>query len=323
MLRKQDVSQFGRGLLMGSADVVPGVSGGTVALVLGIYARLVTAISRFDTRALGLIRQGRFADAAAHVDLRFLVALGAGIATAILTLSSVVQYLLHHQRQHTYAAFFGLILGSTLLVARLVPRWNTAAVALLIAGACGAFWFVGLAPLRQPPQFHPGYLFLCGFFAICAMILPGVSGAFLLVIFGAYSQALELLRRFKTFAFDGNDVACLVAFVAGMAGGLLAFTKVLRWLLGRYESATLAALAGFMIGSLRKLWPYQTDLTPGVEKLDAKTFAAHWPNWSAGSTWISLAVLLAAVGLVVLLEVVAAGITARRHERERAAGRVA
>src|SRR5690606_13847907 len=197
VLNREDVLHFARGLLMGSADIVPGVSGGTVALVVGIYNRLVTAISRFDLTAVDLVRRGCIAEAARRIDLRFLIALGLGIATAIMSMASLITYLLLEHRQHTYAAFFGMILGSALLVARIVPRWTATALAALVLGTIGAFVFVGLPQLQNPPQFSPAYLFFSGFVAICAMILPGVSGSFLLLILGAYTQALALLHALK------------------------------------------------------------------------------------------------------------------------------
>lgn len=309
VLIRDAAAHFVRGLLMGSADIVPGVSGGTVALIVGIYNRLVTAISHFDLVTISLVRRGKIGDAFARVDLRFLIALGAGIATAILVLSSLIKMLLVDHRQHTYAAFFGMILGSSLLVARLVPRWNATRIVALLAAAIAAFVFVGMPQLRNPPQFSPVYLFFCGFFAICAMILPGVSGSFLLLILGAYAQVLELLHRLKGMLkgemISTNDFFCLATFCIGMASGLIGFSKILRWLLARHEAVTLAALTGFMLGSLRRLWPYQFDLTPDAA-FDRKSFRALWPDFADGSTWISLLLLVGGFALVMSLEAIAA-----------------
>jgi putative membrane protein len=309
VLIREDAVHFVHGLLMGSADVIPGVSGGTVALIVGIYNRLVTAISHFDLVALDLVRRGKIGEAVAHIDLRFLIALGLGIATAILSLSSLIMMLLVEHRQHTYAAFFGMILGSSLLVARLVPRWNATRIVALLAAAIAAFVFVGLPQLQNPPQFSPVYLFFCGFFAICAMILPGVSGSFLLLILGAYTQALELLHRLKGMLqgemISANDFFCLATFCLGMASGLIGFCRILRWLLARHESVTLAALTGFMLGSLRRLWPYQLDLTPAAA-FDNKEFRALWPDFADNSTWMSLLLVVGGFVLVISLEAVAA-----------------
>lgn len=309
VLNRQDAAHFFRGLLMGSADIVPGISGGTVALVTGIYGRLVTALSHFDLTAVQLVSQRRFLDAAARIDLRFLIVLGTGIATAILSLSSIITYLLLEQRQHTFAAFFGMILGSTLLVAKLVPRWTLFRILSLVAGTIAAFIFVGLPQLQNPPQFSPLYLFFCGLFAICAMILPGVSGSFLLLILGAYVQALALLHAIKGILkgvmITSNEFVCLVAFCLGMATGLLSFSRLLRWLLARHEAVTLAILTGLMLGSLRRLWPFQTDLTPDAA-LDRKSFDSYWPSLADGTTWLSLLFLVGGCVLVVSLEALAA-----------------
>jgi putative membrane protein len=307
VFNRHDAAQVARGLLMGSADIVPGVSGGTVALVVGIYNRLVTALSRFDLATLELVRRGRFAEAAARIDLRFLIFLGIGIVTAILTLSGVIRLLLEEHRQQTYAAFFGMILGSSLLVAQLVPRWSVLGIVVLLSAAAGAFVFVGLPQFENPPQFHPLYLFVCGFVAICAMILPGVSGSFLLLVLGAYKQILDLLHRLKALDVSANDLLCFTAFSIGMASGLICFTKILRWLLSRYEAVTLALLTGFMLGSLRRLWPFQVDLTPEAP-FDRKSFQAVLPDFADGATWLSL--LLIAVGFVLVLSV--ESIAARR-----------
>ena len=302
MPNRSDAAQFARGFLMGAADVIPGISGGTVALVLGIYARLVGAISRFDLAALKEVRHRRFAAAATRVDLRFLLALGAGIACAILALSSVIKHLLTQHREPTYAVFFGLILGSSLLVARLVPRWSLLRIAAAVAGAVAAFVFVGMRQLQNPPDMHPVYLFFCGFVAICAMVLPGVSGSFLLLILGAYTQVLDLLHRLKGFAFSTNDLVCLATFLCGIALGLLSFSKLLRWLLGRYEAMTLAVLTGLMLGSLRRLWPFQTDTTPGVEKFDRKIFEAVWPDVTTPAVWGTLLLIVVACVFVIALD---------------------
>jgi putative membrane protein len=313
---RDDAVQFLRGLLMGSADIIPGVSGGTVALIVGIYSRLVTAISHFDLATLDLVRRKKFAEAMQRIDLRFLIALGLGIATAILSLSSLIMMLLVEHRQHTYAAFFGMILGSSLLVARLVPRWTAGRIAAMLATTIAAFVFVGLPQLQNPPQFNPIYLFFCGFFAICAMILPGVSGSFLLLILGAYTQALELLHRLKGMLkgelISANDFFCLATFCIGMASGLIGFSKILRWLLARHESVTLAALTGFMLGSLRRLWPYQIDLTPDAA-FDRKEFRALWPDFGDSATWISLLLVVGGCAVVLSLEAIAAK---RMHSAE-------
>ncbi|MGD9854788.1 MAG: DUF368 domain-containing protein, partial [Planctomycetaceae bacterium] len=260
---RDDALQAGRGLLMGAADIIPGVSGGTVALILGIYNRLVTAISRVDGTLVGHVRHRRWRAAAKHIDLRFLIALSLGIVTGIASLGSLMHWLLENQRQHTLAAFFGLIAASSFLVGRLIHRWSPAVTALLVAGAAGAVWIV-----RQPALTHPPdalwYVFFCGVLGICAMILPGISGAFILLILGKYHDLTGIIKDTLKLHITADNIATVVVFAAGCALGLIGFSKFLRWLLGRHESETMAVLCGFMLGSLWKSWPYQRDRTPPV-----------------------------------------------------------
>jgi len=301
-----DAAQVGRGMLMGGADIIPGVSGGTVALILGIYERLVTAISHFDLVFLGHVRRRQWSRAAAHVDLRFLIALAAGIAAGILGLGTVMKYLLENQLVPTLASFFGLILASSVVVARSIERWSPAKLGFAIGGAAFAYWLVA-QPFMKGFEGYP-YLFLCGTVAICAMILPGISGAFILLILGKYKfvtdQISDITRREATF----ETVLILVVFGCGCAVGLLAFSKFLRWLLARYHGQTLAVLCGFMIGSLRRIWPFK-DIPPGTEP-DIKH--SQYPNilpseWS-GQVLSALLLAVAAFALVIFLDWVT-----RRH----------
>lgn len=266
-----DAGIAARGLLMGGADIIPGVSGGTMALILGIYDRLVTAISHVDPEFVGHLRQRRWKAAAEYIDLRFLIALSCGILLGIALLGTLMNYLLLHQRQFTFAAFFGLIAASSVLVARMVDRWSVAAGCLLIAGAAFAFWLVRQPALNNPPD-GLWYVFVCGLIGICAMILPGISGAFILLILGKYSDITEIIKETLKLHITGENVATVAVFAAGCAVGLISFAKILRWLLRRHEAQTMALLCGFMIGSLYKLWPFQTDLSPGVEKFKHKSF---------------------------------------------------
>ncbi|MBW3543184.1 MAG: DUF368 domain-containing protein, partial [Planctomycetes bacterium] len=179
MIPRRDLVFIGHGFLMGAADIIPGVSGGTVALILGIYERLVTAVSRFNLTFFGHLRRREWLAAAAHVDAGFLGALLIGIGTGIVCLASLMHWLLENQRQHTFAVFFGLILASSWIVARMIGRWSALRAVLLAAAVVAAWLFVGMEFLQSPPE-GLWYIFVCGTLAICAMILPGVSGAFLM-----------------------------------------------------------------------------------------------------------------------------------------------
>jgi putative membrane protein len=297
-----DAKNAGRGLLMGAADIVPGVSGGTVALVLGIYHRLVTAISRIDRTAAGHVLDGRWKDAAEHCDLRFLASLAVGVGSGIASLAFLMHYLLEHQLQFTYAVFSGLILGSGILVARSVDHWSRRTRVALVAGACFAWFIVGLETLQNPPE-GLWYLFLSGMIGICAMILPGISGAFILLIMGRYSYVTGLIRGLLKGDWTVENFLAVAVFSAGCVFGLLAFSRLLRWLLGRFPQITLAVLCGFMLGSLRKLWPFKHDLTPEVAEFKRKQFEDVWPAAFDGDTLLTVLLAAGALGLLLAFDV--------------------
>ena len=295
---KADFAQVARGFLMGGADIIPGVSGGTVALIVGIYDRLVTAISHFDLTVLNHLKRREWIKAAEHVDLRFLIALGCGIVAGIGGLVTLMHYLLDHQREPTFGAFFGLILGSSMIVAGRLQKWSPANVVCLIVGSVGAFYIVGLPFLQSPPEGN-AYIFFCGMVGICAMILPGISGAFILLILGRYAYITETLKGLLHGDITPESVTTVAVFCAGCGIGLVSFSKLLRWLLARYEAPTMALLCGFMLGSLRKIWPFKRDLTPDVEKFKLKQFENIMPEQFDGS--VMLVIALAVVGFVLVL----------------------
>ncbi|HLA67793.1 MAG TPA: DUF368 domain-containing protein [Acidimicrobiia bacterium] len=243
------LSNVVRGFLMGSADVVPGVSGGTVALVLGIYERLVGAIHSGAT-ALGLTIGGKFADARrrlGEVEWSLLLPLLVGIGLAVFTLASLISHLLRDEPQNTAAAFFGLVLGSIVVAWRLVRRWDLARVVVGLVVAVAAFVLLGLRgdPVVGPSL--PVYL-VAGAIAIVAMILPGISGSFILLMLGMYQNVID--------AVDGRDPAVLAVFGVGVIIGLALFSTLLNKLLRDHRDTMMAALIGLMLGSLRVLWPW-------------------------------------------------------------------
>jgi putative membrane protein len=294
--------------MMGAADIVPGVSGGTVALVLGIYNRLVSAISHFDQQALGMLAAKRWTAAAEYVDLRFILALGCGIATGIGSLSFLMKKLLDDHLQPTYAVFFGLILGSGVLVARGVARWNPASIAALVSGVSVAWFVVGLDALQTPPD-TLWYLFFCGTIGICAMILPGLSGAFILLILGRYSHVTGLIRSILKGDWSVQAFLEVSVFCCGCLFGLLAFSRVLRWLLAHHATVTMATLCGLMLGSLRKLWPFKNELTPPGTEFKLKQFENIAPDFSCSSTITSIGLTVIAMVAVLSLE----AISRKRH----------
>lgn len=304
---KTDLAQFARGLLMGAADTVPGVSGGTVALVLGIYTRLVTAVSRVDLHLFSLLRRGRLREVWVYLDCRFLFWLLAGIGAGALTLASVTRTAMETQFTLTFALFTGLIAGSVLLVARLVGEtgrtltgWTPLRIGLLLAATAGAYWVVGLEALENPP-IGPAYLFFCGAIAICAMILPGISGAFLLLVLGGYHHVSGWAKRLTSGDVDATMLIEGICFGAGMVLGLALFSKLLRWLLATHGPATLAALTGAMLGSLRRLWPFVEPRPEGVPFKEWRP-EPFLPSPAETETWLALSVAGAGFVAVLLLD---------------------
>jgi putative membrane protein len=274
-----------RGMLMGAADIVPGVSGGTMAFITGIYARLLTAITAFD---LGLLRQvlgGDFKAAWIRVDGAFLAALLAGILASVLTLARLISHLLVTQPLLLWSLFFGLILASALVILQRIEHWSMATLVGIAAGMLVAA-FVGLSSTIAFPGGIAGF-FLAGFLAICAMILPGISGSFILVLLGMYARVLGAIETF--------DVLPLAVFAAGAACGLLAFARLLRFLIERYHSPTMATLTGFLVGSLPVVWPWKGN---APDEVPAQPL---WPGdyaALAGDSQLPLCVLCMCVGFL-------------------------
>jgi len=288
---------------MGGADIVPGVSGGTVALILGIYERLVSAISHFDLRLLHLVRGRQWRRAALHVDLPLLVPLATGILMGFIVMTVLMHFLLSTQttRSLTMAMFFGLIFASGILVALMVRvrtrNESVTCLAIALAGAIFAWWIAGLNMVNgeAPPLV---FIFLSGAVAICAMILPGISGAMILLVLGVYIHLTEIPGNLLHGQQVLGGLVTLLTFATGCALGLLTFSKILRWLLQQHHATTMALLCGFMFGSLRKLWPFQRDLTPHVEKVKFKTFEPMLPSqWDTHVTLVML-IFIVAVTLI-------------------------
>jgi putative membrane protein len=262
-----------RGFLMGAADVVPGVSGGTVALVLGIYERLVDSI-KSGSSALGRMIRGDWPGMRQwlrRVDWGFLVPLLGGILLAILSLARILETLLHDYPEEMAGAFTGLIAGSVVIAWRLVRKWNPEALVVAVGMAVATFYLLGVregtsdetvAQLADPALWA---FFLAGSVAICAMILPGVSGSFLLVILGMYGPVLE--------AVNERSIATLAVMAAGMTLGLALFSQLLSWALLRHHDTVVAALIGLMAGSLRVLWPWPDGLDSTVLGRPDQNFA--------------------------------------------------
>jgi putative membrane protein len=258
---------FAKGFAMGSADVVPGVSGGTMALVTGIYGQLLEAIRSVDGTAVRLLLSLQWRAALSRIHVRFLAVLLAGIFTAVLFFTRVVPLptLIHTHPVPIYGLFFGLVMGSVWTVGRGVGRLDGVALLFTLAGAAIGLRVVTLIPADTPD--HPLFIFAAGAIAICAMVLPGISGSFILLILRKYDYVLgqmALLGGPETLAALG----VLIPFGLGILTGLAAFTRFLSWLLHRYGKPTMAVLIGFMIGSLWVIWPWQERVYETVRGKD-------------------------------------------------------
>lgn len=288
---------------MGAADIVPGVSGGTMALILGHYERLVTAISHVDGKLLSLIACRDISAAAKYLDLRFLVGLLLGILTGIVGLAALLHYLLENQQAYTYAVFSGLILGSSHLVSQRIAKWRVGYVLLLLIGALIAWQICLLTPTHS--NLTPLTAFFAASVAICAMILPGISGAFVLLLLGLYHPITELIKGLPRGEFSVQGLIIIASFCCGCLVGLLAFSRLLKWLLANKHDATMAFLVGLMLGSLYKIWPFQR-VTAATAELPFKeqVFENLWPSASSASLVVVIALVLLAIIGTLALEII-------------------
>ncbi len=241
-----------KGMAMGAADVVPGVSGGTIAFISGIYEELLIAISNVNLSLLKTLKTSGVKAAWKQLNGSFLAALFLGIFVSIVSLAKVIKHLLESQPILLWSFFFGLVLASIIYIAKQITDWNFKALLVLIIGAVIAYFITTLNPLISGNS-SSLFVFVAGAIAICAMILPGISGSFILVLLGAYKPVLE--------AVNNRDFKTILVFMAGAVVGLLTFSKVLKWLFKNHKNLTLAVLTGFIIGSLNKIWPWKETLT--------------------------------------------------------------
>lgn len=281
-----------KGLAMGAADVVPGVSGGTIAFISGIYPTLIKSLSGFDRTALQLLRSGQWRGLSAHLELPFLAALLSGIVFSVFALSGIIHHLLNTQPLPVWGFFFGLILASVVFLLRQQPRLDWRDGSLLAAGAAVALAISNAPPLALEPSWPA--LFGGGALALCAMILPGISGSFILLILGLYPTLVA--------AFAQRDLTVLALFVSGGITGLLSFSHLLRYLMQRFERQVVATMSGFLLGSLAIIWPWQhPHSNTGVEQhghLSPQQFAALY-----GDAQLAVTTAAMVAGLVLLFAV--------------------
>lgn len=283
-----------KGFCMGSADIIPGVSGGTMALILGIYERLLKAIRSFDRAWLENIFSFRIKTAFAANDLLFLMPLGAGILLALIFFTRVIPLptLIITHPELIYGLFFGLIVASVVILMGEVDRYGVKEIVIALAGVLLGLVIVNLVPVETPTA--AWFIFLCGFIAISAMLLPGISGSFILLILGKYAYIINALGDF--------NIVVMLTFGAGALTGLVVFSRAIVWLLKRYHQATLLVIKGILVGSLWIIWPFQEriyETVRGKEKLVGSD--PVWPEAFTGTVAASVAFMVAGFLLVMVI----------------------
>ena len=241
---------FFTGFFMGIADLIPGVSGGTVAFISGIYEELLSSIKKMSGEVLGLLLKLKFKEALTKAPIRFLIPLLSGIFTSIILLARLLSYLLEVYPSFVWSFFFGLVLASTWLVAKRVTQWNMGNIIAFGITTISAYILVGAVPVETPENLP--MFFFSGMIAIIAMILPGISGSFILLLIGKYAQVLDAAKNLQ--------IDVLLAVITGAAIGLSIFARFLTWLFAKYHNISIAILSGFMLGSVRKLWPWKETI---------------------------------------------------------------
>lgn len=302
-----------RGIAMGSSDIVPGVSGGTMAFILGIYEELIDSIRTFgQPDFLRAVLHFRIKEVFQIVNWKFLLALVVGLLIAVVTLSGILESLLIHQPVYVWSFFFGLVLASVFVVSKRIKKWTWQLILALLIGAVGAFSLVGIVPLHTPTSWW--FLMVAGALASTALILPGISGAFILVLLGKYQFVLGSVNDLR-----GGDLGGFVPlFFLGLGAviGLITISQLLSWLFHHHHDLTVAVLIGFMLGSLRKIWPWKQDVEWLVNDLGEKVVNSEGlfipikqlnvlPDLSVpgGGTEFVFAVVLALAGIFVILAV--------------------
>ncbi|KOH45121.1 DUF368 domain-containing protein [Sunxiuqinia dokdonensis] len=286
-----------KGMGMGAADVVPGVSGGTIAFITGIYQELINSIKSVNFNSLKLFFTGKFKAFWNEINGNFLFAVVLGIGISILSLAKGLEYLLNHHPILIWSFFFGLIVASAIYVGKDIGHWNTATIFALVAGAVIAYFITVITPAEA----HTSYIFvfLSGSIAICAMILPGISGSFILVLLGMYKFILGAVSSF--------NLPVIAVFMTGAAIGIVLFSNLLSWLLKRFYDLTIALLAGFMIGSLNKVWPWKEVIETFIDRhgevkplLEQNVLPANYEAITGHSPQLLGAVSLAIAGFALI-----------------------
>ena len=283
---------------MGAADAVPGVSGGTIALITGIYERLIASIQSFDLKFIEFIRQLKIKAAWEYVNGRFLVTVLLGISVSLIALARIITSLIINHPIQIWSFFLGLILISSFSVLRQITKWQINHLVFLLVGAVIAYYITAITPSQTPETIW--FIFIAGAIAICAMILPGISGAFLLLILGKYEYIYSALRDF--------NLTIIAVFVSGCVVGILSFSRAVSWMLKHFHDSTIAVLSGFMIGSLNKIWPWKRTILfrensagKQVPLIEENIFPGDYFGQTGNDPFILQAILFIALGIFIVV----------------------
>lgn len=288
-----------KGFAMGTADVVPGVSGGTVALITGVYDELVKTVGSFDHHFVKVLLSFKLSRIFEASNAKFLIPLGVGIVSSILIMARVMHYLLDNYAVHTWALFFGLILASILFLLRSIEKLKTLPnLFSLLVGVGLGLGVVSLVPVDTPQTYLA--VFGAGFVGICAMILPGISGSFILLILGKYYFITSMLKN----PFAGNNLIFILTFCFGCLCGLISFSKLINYLLEKFHAITMCVLVGFMIGSMVKIWPWKTiDQAKMINgKLKVLSESPYFPTQIDSSVIVAFLIMALGFAMVYIIE---------------------
>ncbi|GAF02682.1 DUF368 domain-containing protein [Saccharicrinis fermentans] len=293
-----------KGMAMGAANVIPGVSGGTIALITGVFERLIDAIKSFDLKALNLLLKGKFTQLFEHIDFWFLFSLFAGIGVAIVSLAQLFKYLFIEYPVYIWAFFFGLVLASIYYVGKTVSKWNISSILTFIIGTSIAVVISVLTPASENSSLL--YLFICGIVAICSMIIPGLSGSFVLILMGNYQ--LIMIN-----AVSELNLKVLLPVAAGAGLGLVGFSHFLSWLLKKFHDQTIAMLTGFIMGSLGILWPWKEIITETFgEKVKTTGYDWHLPAMDT-AFFIAVVFIILGIAAIWLTESLGSKVTEKKN----------
>ena len=295
---KDYILLFAKGLSMGIANAIPGVSGGTIALITGIYEEFLNSLKSFDTEAIGFLKRGKFKELWAHVNGTFLLVLIIGIVSSIIPLATIITFILVNYPIPIWSFFFGLIMISFFSVIKEIKTWNLASFLSLVAGIAVAYYLTLVSPVDTPTDLW--FIFLAGMLAISAMMLPGISGAVILLILGKYEYIITSLKDL--------NVPVILTFIVGCIMGVLSFSNLISWMLKKFHGPAIALLSGFMIGSLNKIWPWKETISfrlnsQGIQVplLDKSILPGNYFERTGQDPHLFQAILFMAVGILIVV----------------------